>query len=428
MGKKSVKSFAQNQWALGGAKLVFLKKAALVLLALGLILLQFACSSLSIRVKQRCQSVDVRQKGLSDGLKGLPKSVFETDFKKCLEYGVSLDRKLYYSSWEEGLKQFCRPEKALDMGRKGRKYHNVCPEDLEKEFLKAYKKGDQECLLAEGRNQALSGGLEGFEKSSCQKLSGKAGREEYSKGWKKGQKAFCVYKKGYDFALKGLAPHKICVVKGGGLLKLYRSGYRKGTEQCYFKKGYNEATSGKTRSVKTASSIGNTACVDLTKKSNREQYNTGWQKGIKDFCSYASGYKFGLKGGEYQNTCRKADEDVFFRAYSMGLKEYKAEQRQKELLAVERERIQAEERARWESLRLQEEQIYAEERARQESLRLQEERIQAEERDRRESLNLQKENLRQLKLKNYQLCRYNSDCGPNTYCRYNYELEEKVCR
>ena len=405
-------------------------KAKGALLLSALILALPGCSSLSARVKEYCRLIDVQGKGRTDALRGLPEASIATDedFKKCLKYGAPLDYQRYKRGYAKALKEFCTAEKGLEQGQKGVKYHNICPKELEADFLKAYKEGDKKCLFISGNNQAMNEKPLDFTKSSCQKLSGPEGEAEHKKGWKQGRTRFCSYDKGYDNGLMGEI-HPICVLKSGQVIKIYHSGYKKGLKKCYFEKGYMEATNGKTKSLKTASIIGDTYCRSLKDKSNRAQYNAGWSKGIKDFCSPVKAYEFGSKGGKYQNTCPKAVEDKFFKSYIKGVEEHKAAQRQKELLYLQEERMRAEERDRQRALQLQRERIRAEQRDRQRALDLQEERIYNEERNRQESLNLQRENLRLKKLRGYQLCRFDSDCRPPySFCRYNSSVKERVCR
>ena len=116
--------------------------------------------------------------------------------------------------------------------------------------------------------------------------------------------------------------------------------------------------------------------------------------GLKIFCSYKTGYNLGLRNGYYQNICPKNLEPGFFKGYTLGLQEYKAEQRQKELLAIEQQKIAVER-----------------------------ERIEEQRSARDEFLKLQN-------LGGQQLCDYNSDCHSGGKCKYNYNyrLKDYVCQ
>ena len=47
----------------------------------------------------------------------------------------------YQAGREQGVRQFCRPDKGYALGRRGGAYTGVCPEDLESAFLAGYDDG-----------------------------------------------------------------------------------------------------------------------------------------------------------------------------------------------------------------------------------------------------------------------------------------------
>jgi len=50
---------------------------------------------------------------------------------------------------------------------------------------------------------------------------------------------------------------------------------------------------------------------------NTKDFFIGYKKGLKDFCTKASGYEFGLKGGLYNKTCKRGERS-FLKAYAVG--------------------------------------------------------------------------------------------------------------
>ena len=376
--------------------------------------------------KQYCKNIDIYKAGHRDALSG-NLNHFNHYQKKCSEYGISLNRQKYTEGYSVGLKTFCVKEKGYEFGVKGRNYQNICPKKLEEGFLTGYRKGAKKCFYNEGQKDASRGLEKAFLKSTCLKLKGNQNQKEYGKGYQAGLQAFCVYESGYQFGLKGRDYQNICPKKlEGGFL----TGYRKGAKKCLYDAGQQDALRGLEKAFLKST------CLKLKGNQNQKEYGKGYQAGLQDFCVYKNGYQFGLKGRDYQNICPKKLEEGFFKGYSLGLREYKEERRHKEQLAIERERIRAEEMARQEALLLEGERIRAAERTRHKALLLEGERIRAEETTRQEALLLERERVemekKRLKMENiknygYQICFRSSDCKKGSYCRYNYKVSEKVC-
>ncbi len=60
------------------------------------------------------------------------------------------------------------------------------------------------------------------------------------------------------------------------------------------------------------------ACMKFNIRVNKDRYMEGFNKGIRDFCTYKNGYEFGLKGKRYDDSCPKQLEDDFFKGYVAG--------------------------------------------------------------------------------------------------------------
>ena len=140
---------------------------------------------------------------------------------------------------------------------------------------------------------------------------------------------------------------------------------------------------------------------------------TGFRAGLKVFCTYKSGYQFGHEGNNYNNICPKKTEEQFFKAYTLGKKEYEEEKRHQEKLEIERQRIAAEreraeaERAKAQALRNQAEAEWAKVQA----IQNQTDAIKS-----------------QGYLQGRQLCNYNSDCHSGGRCTYISTIGEHACR
>jgi hypothetical protein len=54
--------------------------------------------------------------------------------------------KLLMAKYKTGLTEFCRPSNGFNAGKTGRKYNNVCPADIEKDFLPQFNQGRKSYL------------------------------------------------------------------------------------------------------------------------------------------------------------------------------------------------------------------------------------------------------------------------------------------
>ena len=168
-----------------------------------------------------------------------------------------------------------------------------------------------------GYSDALDGKTEqSFDKTvrSCAEHKVKLNLKEYNKGWKAGFKVFCTYKKGYKLGLKGEEYHGICSGSADFL-----KGYQEGDKKCLYEEGYSHALQGESSSI-----FSFVNCLKLSKTEEVvKEYTKGRREGLKKFCTYKGGHKFGLKGGKYQNICPKLLEADFLKGYNVGFQEYR---------------------------------------------------------------------------------------------------------
>ena len=108
------------------------------ILGVSLSLLAGGCATLD---KSECREADWTIIGLEDGARGRPLSYIGNHRKACAEYGVKPDLALYERGHADGLKQFCTADNGFSLGRAGRGYNNVCPPDLNGQFLAGYETG-----------------------------------------------------------------------------------------------------------------------------------------------------------------------------------------------------------------------------------------------------------------------------------------------
>jgi hypothetical protein len=96
------------------------------------------CATLN---EKECVNGDWRTIGLEDGLRGAKSSRIGQHREACAEYSIKIDLDAYNSGREQGLKNYCKPGNGYTNGRRGKTYQGVCPDELEPEFLTAYKAG-----------------------------------------------------------------------------------------------------------------------------------------------------------------------------------------------------------------------------------------------------------------------------------------------
>lgn len=97
-----------------------------------------SCATMS---EDQCLAGDWGGQGYRDGADGLSMSRLEDHAKACAKHGVAPDETPYRSAREDGLRVYCTRERGFEEGREGDAYHQVCPAELEADFLPAYRDG-----------------------------------------------------------------------------------------------------------------------------------------------------------------------------------------------------------------------------------------------------------------------------------------------
>ncbi len=103
-----------------------------LLLALG------GCATLS---QEQCVNEDWYDLGMRDGAAGYPPEQLAEHRQACSEYRIRPDREAYRAGWEEGIRNYCTPERGFREGRAGVSYAQICPPRLERAFLREYRIG-----------------------------------------------------------------------------------------------------------------------------------------------------------------------------------------------------------------------------------------------------------------------------------------------
>ncbi len=115
----------------------------LIIGAVGLAALA-ALSGCATMSEDQCLAGDWGQQGYTDGYAGYSESRLEDHAKACAKYGVVPNSAAYFSAREDGLRQYCVPERAFSEAARGNSYAGVCRGPVEGAFLAAW--GDGETL------------------------------------------------------------------------------------------------------------------------------------------------------------------------------------------------------------------------------------------------------------------------------------------
>lgn len=100
---------------------------ALVIAAFCAAAILASCATLT---KAECTAGDWRSIGIGDGASGYPASYVDNHISACAEHGIGLDRQLYETGRQEGLRTYCRLERAESDGRAGRTNYNSCQGEI----------------------------------------------------------------------------------------------------------------------------------------------------------------------------------------------------------------------------------------------------------------------------------------------------------
>lgn len=127
-----------------------------VVAVVGLALSMSACvSHLS---KEQCQTINWRERGYNDGAAGQYKHNLSKEIADCAKFQLNVDVTAYTKGWRSGVRDFCQPSRAYQLGVDGQTYNAVCPSDLSTTFSRSWKKGLRKyCVPQTGYSLGRSG-------------------------------------------------------------------------------------------------------------------------------------------------------------------------------------------------------------------------------------------------------------------------------
>ncbi len=97
------------------------------------------CNTMS---KEECRVADWAVVGDTDGAAGYnPQSRFADHVRSCAKSGAVPDQTRWYEGYQAGLRRYCTPLNGASAGEAGGAYHNVCPPELNSDFMRGYSLG-----------------------------------------------------------------------------------------------------------------------------------------------------------------------------------------------------------------------------------------------------------------------------------------------
>ncbi|MFK7915535.1 MAG: DUF2799 domain-containing protein [Pseudomonadales bacterium] len=123
------------------------------LTALASLLIASGCANRSLSEHQ-CLAGDWRTVGYSDGAAGHAQTRVLTHQNACGRHNVIPDTAAYRDGWNEGIAQFCTPQRGYDRGLAGHSLPMVCPSASRQSYRAAYDTG-RELFLARDAVRSL---------------------------------------------------------------------------------------------------------------------------------------------------------------------------------------------------------------------------------------------------------------------------------
>ena len=108
-----------------------------------LILATLLLTYCSINKKADCENGNWQEQGFRDATQGYGKDKFTHRKEACLKQSFTTDEAFYWKGYEQGLQRFCNFKSGYEYGKKGKKYRDTCPLELESEFYKGYMEGQK---------------------------------------------------------------------------------------------------------------------------------------------------------------------------------------------------------------------------------------------------------------------------------------------
>ena len=276
--------------------------------------------------KKECTNADWHSIGYTDGSRGIHYNNLNKHRQSCVKHEITPDDNAYHAGWDQGIRSYCTADNGYRAGKAGKAYRNICPQDVEANFLSGWEQGIRHfCTPENGLRLGLSGRQY---RGVCPAELEPAFHDYYRLG-RDVKHARALHRKAEHKANrveKALAaeqdPHKHRKLLHE-LGRLQHEEERQDVilislEACmsddWFDAGYRDGESGYSA---RARDIGN-ICRNYGIGADRRGYREGWYHGNDNYCSYESGLYVGQTNQAYSGVCSGLGHRHFWRGYEEG--------------------------------------------------------------------------------------------------------------
>ncbi len=281
------------------------------------------CATMS---KKECANANWHTIGYSDGAKGVHHQYLEKRRKSCGKHEIIPDDAAYHAGWGQGIRSYCTSDNGYRAGKDGKAYPNICPQDVETNFLSGWKQGIRQFCTPEN---GLQQGLSGYQYRGVCPVGMEATFHDYYRLGHDVREARDDHRsaeRAVEKAEKALASEKDAHKHRELLYQLERLQHEEergeatliSLEACMshdgFDAGYRDGEAGHSD---RAREIGN-VCRSYGIRVDRVGYREGWYQGVDHYCTYNSGLYVGQTNQHYSGVCSGRGHRQFWRGYEDG--------------------------------------------------------------------------------------------------------------
>lgn len=299
-------------------------KRSLYLLSIFLMLgFLSGCATMS---KNECINADWHSIGFTDGSRGVHYNNLNKHRQSCVKHEIIPDDNAYHEGWDQGIRSYCTADNGYRAGKAGRAYPNICPQDVEANFLSGWEQGIRHFCTPDN---GLRLGLSGRQYRGVCPAELELAFNDYFRLGRDVKNARALHGKAEHRAErveKALAaeqdPHKHRKL----LHELERlqhdeerqDGILISLEACmsddWFDAGFRDGESGYSARARDIGTI----CRNYGIGADRRGYREGWRHGNGAYCSYESGLYVGQTNQAYSGVCNGVGHRRFWRGYEEG--------------------------------------------------------------------------------------------------------------
>lgn len=138
---------------------------------------------------EQCQTADWEMLGYEDGDSGKSLGLLGKHQESCGRFGIFIDQDAYHKGYEKGrdayIARYCTPDNGYQIGRKGKNYKNICPAELQVDFVQAYERGFD--LFVEDYCTPTNAYQLGQQNKSYRKICPPHSQREFNRHYRRGQ-------------------------------------------------------------------------------------------------------------------------------------------------------------------------------------------------------------------------------------------------